>query len=171
MKLGGISLSDSFRSSNRCRMRSSRTIAGVAKYFDPQAVNSEFLDWLGTWIAVLRDYNWPEEKRREFLKRAYRLYKVRGTVRGLKEMVELFTGGEPLIIEHYRLQTPMVLSANSTLGTSTVVGKRFRRRLVIEESSRIGEFALIETDEPAGKAVRGWRLRFHDPCRHVAARK
>lgn len=128
-----------------------QTIAGVAQYFDPEAVNSEFLDWLGTWLAVLRDYNWPEDKRREFLKNAYRLYKVRGTVRGLKEMVELFTGGEALIIEHYRLQTPMVLSANSTLGASTVVGKRFGRRLVIEESSTIGEFALIEADDPPEK--------------------
>jgi hypothetical protein len=45
----------------------------------------------------------------------------------------------------------MVLSANSILGNSTVVGKRFAKRLVLEESSRIGEFALIDTDEPAEK--------------------
>lgn len=126
-------------------------IAGVAKYFDPQVVNAEFLNWLGTWIAVLRDNNWPEEKRRELLKRAFRLYKTRGTTRGLQDMVELFTESKTLIVEHYRFQTPMVLSANSTLGNSTVVGKSFTKRLVLEESSRIGEFALIESDEPAGK--------------------
>lgn len=126
-------------------------IAGVSKYFDPEVVDSEFLDWLGTWMAVLRDYNWPESKRRELLKKAFQLYSSRGTTRGLQEMVELFTGGKTLIIEHHRLQTPMVLSANSTLGSSTVVGKGFTKRLVIEESSRIGEFALIETDEPAEK--------------------
>jgi phage tail-like protein len=126
-------------------------IAGVAKYFDPQAVKGEFLDWLGTWLAVLRDNNWPEKKRRELLKRAFHLYRIRGTLRGLQEMIELFTEGETSIIEHHRLQTPMVLSANSTLGSSTVVGKGFKRRLVLEESSRIGEFALIESDEPAEK--------------------
>ena len=126
-------------------------IAGIAKYFDPEAVNGEFLDWLGTWLAALRDNNWPEEKRREFLEKAFHLYKARGTTRGLQDMVELFTEGETLIVEHHRFQTPMVLSASSTLGSSTVVGRNFIRRLVLEESSRIGEFALIESDEPAGK--------------------
>lgn len=124
-------------------------IAGVAKYFDPQAVDGEFLDWLGTWLAVLSDYNWPEEKRRELLRRAFQLYTMRGTTRGLRQMIELFTGGETSIIEHHRLQTPMVLSANSVLGMTTVVGRTFAKRLVLEESSRIGEFSLIETDEPA----------------------
>lgn len=126
-------------------------VAGVAKYFDPEAVTGEFLDWLGTWLAVLRDNNWPEEKRRELLKRAFRLYKIRGTTRGLRQMIELFTGGGTFIIEHQGLQTPMVLNANSILGRSTVVGKSFAKRLVLGESSRIGEFALIEADEPVEK--------------------
>ena len=126
-------------------------IAGAARYFDPAAVDGEFLDWLGTWLAVLRDGNWPEEKRREFLKRAFRLYQIRGTTRGLRQMLELFTGGPTSVVEHYRLRTPMVLSANSTLGSSTVVGKSPAKRLVLEDSSRIGEFALIEADEPAAK--------------------
>lgn len=126
-------------------------IGGVAKYFDPQAVKGEFLDWLGTWIAVLRDNNWPEGKRRELLKRAFRLYGLRGTMQGLQELIELFTEGETVIIEHHRLRTPMVLSVNSTLGASAVVGQGFKKRLVLEESSRIGDFALIESDEPPEK--------------------
>jgi hypothetical protein len=64
-------------------------------------------------------------------------------------MIELFTEGPTRIIEHHLLQTPMVLGAHSTLGRSTVVGRSFAKRLVLEESSRIGEFALIETDQPA----------------------
>jgi phage tail-like protein len=128
-----------------------REIDAVSQYFDSEAVTGEFLDWLGTWIAVLRDYNWPEEKRREFLQKAFQLYKLRGAARGLQEMVELFSGGETLIIEHHRLQTPMVLRANSTLGESTVVGRGFTRKLVLEESSQIGEFALIDSDEPVEK--------------------
>lgn len=123
-------------------------IEGVAKYFDPRAVNAEFLEWLGTWLAVLRDHNWPEEKRRELLGRAFRLYALRGTTRGLRQMIELFTGGATAVVEHHRLLTPLTLGATSTLGVSTVVGKTSARRLVLEESSRIGGFALIEADEP-----------------------
>ncbi|HEV2860989.1 MAG TPA: phage tail protein [Pyrinomonadaceae bacterium] len=123
-------------------------IDGVAKYFDPRAVDGEFLDWLGTWLAVLRDYNWPEEKRRELLRRAFRLYSARGTARGLVQLVELLTGGRASVVEHHRLRTPIVLGADPTLGLSTVVGRASAKRLVLEESSRIGEFSLIEADEP-----------------------
>jgi phage tail-like protein len=126
-------------------------IAGVAQYFDPEAVSSEFLDWLGTWLAVLRDNNWPEEKRRELLKSAYQLYKLRGTAQGLVQIIKLFTGGETFIVEHHALQTPMVLGAQAALGSSTVVGKSPTRGLVLEESSDIGGFALIEGDEPPEK--------------------
>lgn len=128
-----------------------REIAEVSRNFDTDVVTGEFLDWLGSWIAVLRDNNWPEEKSREFLRRAFQLYRVRGTARGLRQMIELFTEGRTAIIEHYRLQTPMVLGAASTLGGSTVVGRSYTKRLILEESSRIGDFALIETDQPVEK--------------------
>ena len=135
-------------------------IDGVAKYFDPEVVDGEFLDWLGVWLAVLRDNSWSEEKRRELLKRAYRLYRLRGTTRGLRQMIELFTGGETFVVEHHALQTPTVLSANSALGISTVVGKRPAKRLVLEESSLIGEFALIDADEPAERPFEGGAYDF-----------
>jgi phage tail-like protein len=128
-----------------------RKIAEVSSNFDPEAADSEFLKWLGAWIAVLRDDNWPEEKSREFLSMAFQLYRARGTARGLREMIELFTEGRTSIIEHHRLRAPMVLGASSTLGRSTVVGISYTKRLVLEESSRIGEFALIETDQPVEK--------------------
>jgi len=126
-------------------------IAGVARYFDPEAVDGEFADWLGTWLAVMLDENWPPEKRKKFLRKAFQLYKICGTKPGLREMIKLFTDGRAAIIEHFRVKTPMVLRANSILGRSAVVGKRFIQRLVLEESSRIGDFALLEDDEPPEK--------------------
>jgi phage tail-like protein len=126
-------------------------IEEIARRFDPRVADGDFLEWLGGWLAVLRDDNWPEEKRREFLGGAFQLYAARGTARGLRQLIELFTGGGTAVIEHHRLLTPIVLRANSTLGVSTVVGRSPARRLVLEESSRIGEFSLIEADEPAGR--------------------
>jgi phage tail-like protein len=128
-----------------------REISEVSRYFDTEAVTGEFLDWLGSWIAVLREDNWPEEKSREFLRKAFQLYRARGTALGLRQMIELFTEGRTAIVEHFRLQTPMVLGAGSTLGESTVVGRSNTKRLILEESSRIGDFALIETDQPVEK--------------------
>ncbi len=124
-------------------------IAHMARYFDPEVVGDEFLEWLSSWLALMQDTNWPEEKRRAFLRRAYQLYKKRGTSRGLEELVQLFTEAEVAVIEHFRLFTPMVIGASSTTGTTTVVGKTPITPLLLEESSQIGEFALKETpDKP-----------------------
>lgn len=124
-------------------------IAHMARYFDPEVVGNEFLDWLSSWLALMQDKNWPEEKHRAFLRRAYQLYKIRGTLSGLKALVQLFTEAEVTVIEHFRLLTPMVVGAASTTGITTVVGNTPITPLLVEDSSQIGEFALKETpDKP-----------------------
>lgn len=123
-------------------------IAGITRYFDPQGTAAEFLDWLGAWLAVVSDDNWPEEKCREFLEKAFALYKRRGTPQGLVDMIKLFTGGEASIVEHFRLRSPMVIGQSSQLGATTIVGKKPDQRLIIEESSVIGEFVLNEEKDP-----------------------
>lgn len=130
-----------------------QTIARLAKYFDPRAVNGEFLAWLGSWLAVSWDENWPEEKKRAFIERAYQLYKDRGTLQGLEAMVEFFTDKDAAILEHFLMRSPMVLGAegHSRVGVSTVVGKILPKRLVLSENSRIGDFALEETEAPPEK--------------------
>lgn len=122
-------------------------IAQIARYFDPQSTPTEFLNWLGSWLALAADENWPEAKKRELIARAYQLYKKRGTLAGLREMVQLYTGAAPLILEHFRFLTPMVLGANVTVGMNSVVGKSFTQRLILEESSVIGEFVLEENED------------------------
>ncbi|MCP4368025.1 MAG: hypothetical protein GY797_07930 [Deltaproteobacteria bacterium] len=116
-------------------------ITNMAGYFDPDAVNEEFLDWLGSWFAISKDENWPLEKRRILVKRAYGLYKMRGTLRGLEEIVSLYTGSKPFIIEHFRLMTPMVIGADMAVGFSTVVGRKVLPRLKLG-SARIGECVI-----------------------------
>jgi phage tail-like protein len=62
-----------------------------ARYFDPLSTPSErnpktgvdFLSWLASWIGVSMDRNWPEAKQRLFLKRAGKLFDLRGTREGL----------------------------------------------------------------------------------------
>lgn len=67
------------------------TIDTQARYFDPLSTPAErdsktgvdFLSWLASWIGVSLDRHWPEAKRRRFLKRAGKLYSLRGTRQGL----------------------------------------------------------------------------------------
>lgn len=129
-------------------------ISGLAQYFDPKATPEEFLNWLGSWLAIAQDENWDEGKKRNLIERAYNLYKKRGTVSGLQETVKLYTGTDPLIIEHFKVKSPLVIGANSTVGLSAVVGKAFSKLLILEDTSVIGEFILNETKDPPEKPFR-----------------
>src|SRR5215471_20298485 len=53
-------------------------------YLDPFMAPDDFLAWLGTWVGVDVDENWPIERRRAFVARATEIYSMRGTVAGLK---------------------------------------------------------------------------------------
>ncbi len=75
----------------------------VPVFFDPAASPSEFLPWLSTWLGTLYDETWEEESWRIFLSRAYELYKKKGTRIGLLEVLEIYTGHKPYIIENFQL--------------------------------------------------------------------
>jgi phage tail-like protein len=66
-------------------------------YLDPALTPIDFLQWLGTWVGLALDESWTPERRRAFVAEASALYKVRGTLRGLRAYLELLTGGEVLV--------------------------------------------------------------------------
>lgn len=65
-------------------------IEAITRYFDPSGSPTESLDWLEGWLAADEYRDWPESARREYLARAPELYKMRGTRRGLRELIELY---------------------------------------------------------------------------------
>lgn len=77
-------------------------------YLDPYGVPAgPFLSWLGEWLDLSFLAEWPEVTRRTLIDRAIELYKKRGTIAGVQEMVRLHTGlgpPFPLIVEHFRLR-------------------------------------------------------------------
>jgi len=72
-------------------------------YFSPARVPLEFLSWLGSWLALSLDEGWPEEMQRTLMAKAMGLYRKRGTRAGLEEMIELYTGKKPFIVENFRI--------------------------------------------------------------------
>lgn len=78
-------------------------IAAVASMIDIDSAEGEFLNWLSEWLDVEESYIWSEEQLRRLLKHAVLLYKSRGTRQGISEMVELYTGEKPFIIENHQL--------------------------------------------------------------------
>jgi phage tail-like protein len=78
-------------------------IEDVPQLFDIKATPEGFLPWLSTWLGAIRDENWEDERWKEFLTRAIPLYKQRGTRAGLSEIIKIFMGVYPIIIEPFQL--------------------------------------------------------------------
>ena len=77
-------------------------ISLTPKYLDPDAVQGDFVKWLASWIGVEDTYLWNESQLKYLLRHGMELYRIRGTVRYMKEMVKLFTGKTPYIVEQHQ---------------------------------------------------------------------
>ncbi len=69
--------------------------------FDPAVAPPGFLYWLADGLAVSDCFLWTEDRLRVLLKNAVRLYRLKGTKTALRELIELYSGQAPLIIEQF----------------------------------------------------------------------
>ncbi|GAB4324395.1 MAG: phage tail protein [Dehalococcoidia bacterium] len=76
-----------------------RTVDNLPHYWDPRLAPPQLLGWLGSWLGLVLDERWPEERRRELIAAAADLYRWRGTRRGMGEFIRLYTGFTPEIVE------------------------------------------------------------------------
>lgn len=75
------------------------TLECVDAYLDPWLAPADFVEWLAGWLAVALDETWPVERQRELVSRAVDTYRWRGTLPGLRTLVEIYTGYEAEIFE------------------------------------------------------------------------
>jgi phage tail-like protein len=101
-----------------------RQIDHLPSYFDPQMTPPDFLPWLASWLSLVLDESWPEEKRRQLLRAAADLYRRRGTRQGLEDYLAIYTSKKPTIVEHraynFRLGPEARLGPGVALGTGNV---------------------------------------------------
>lgn len=63
-------------------------------YVDPRLAPEDFLGWLAGWCGMVLDENWPLPRRRDVVSAMAALYRGRGTLAGLRDHVQLVTGGQ-----------------------------------------------------------------------------
>lgn len=80
-----------------------RRIFESGQLLSPEAAGKDWLEELAGWFGLPDIYLWPEDKLRELLKMLPRLLEETGTVRGMLDMVRLYTGETPLLLECARL--------------------------------------------------------------------
>jgi phage tail-like protein len=66
-------------------------IAGrIPDYLDPARTPEDFLSWLAGWVALSLRADWAEDTKRGFIQEIVPLYRQRGTLAGLKRMLEIY---------------------------------------------------------------------------------
>lgn len=69
------------------------TLDCLIDYFDPALTPTDFLDWLGSWVGMELDESWATERRRAAVATAVEMYRMRGTISGLRANLEVLSGG------------------------------------------------------------------------------
>jgi len=114
------------------------TLDCLAAYIDPELAPTDFLDWLGSWVGMVLDENWPVERRRSAIANAMELFQLRGTLTGLARHVEIFTGGEVSIADSGGVATSGV--PGGTLPGESV--PRLAVRVVVDDPQAVNEATL-----------------------------
>ncbi len=76
------------------------TLDNISAYVDPQLAPPDFLEWLAGWVGVALDETWPLERQRALVSEMVRMYGRRGTVEGLRDLLEIQTGAAVEIEEN-----------------------------------------------------------------------
>ncbi|MFT7520219.1 MAG: phage tail-like protein [Kiritimatiellia bacterium] len=123
----------------------------LTELIDPLMCDARFLPWLASWVGFELDGSLPVHQQRELVRRAIRLYRTRGTRRGIEEMVRVLTSAPVRIRERVKAR-PVVLGKNSIIGGKDVVA-RYRRAedhccFLMEPTSRASTSFFALTLEP-----------------------
>jgi phage tail-like protein len=134
----------------------------------PSDGRPDVLTWLASWFGLAFDGTWGEARRRNVLRHIVRLYRWRGTPKGLREAVQVILGLDPDrcaalpmpgILEHFQLRRWLFLGSSRVGDASTLWGKRIVDRLQLGEHSTIGDFRVTGVADP-----------LRDPFHHFAHR-
>lgn len=71
----------------------------IDRYIDPLFAPDEFVRWLSSWFGVLLDDSWSMSAQRAVVAEAVDLFRMRGTMAGLRRHLEVVVDGEVDITE------------------------------------------------------------------------
>lgn len=70
------------------------TLDCLIDYFDPALTPTDFLEWLAGWVGIEVDESWETARRRAAVATAVEMYRMRGTISGLRANLEVLSGGQ-----------------------------------------------------------------------------
>lgn len=120
-----------------------RQIDQMYAYFDPRLTPRDFLPWLGTWVDLVLDENWPEARRRELVAHAAELYRRRGTAGALRDYLEIYTGIRPEILEDGGAANPFQFTVRFHVPPGNLLDQVRIRRIIEQEKPAHTTYILV----------------------------
>ena len=121
--------------------------------FDPLMTPDAAFPWLAAWLALPIDPTMELPQQRKLLKNAFPTYRIRGTVQGLEQLIQDYTGVEKIrILEHFKIRNWTFLRVSGGLNEGARLwSKDFYARLQLGVQSTVGEFLLTNAPAPASE--------------------
>ncbi|MGL4397983.1 MAG: phage tail protein [Hyphomicrobium sp.] len=96
----------------------------VSRLLNPDAADTEWLEFVASWLDISFDPSWPIDRRRQLVREAWTLKAGQGTLRALRRYLEIYTGRPVSIGESFRRRPPppIQLGARGALGLAPLGG-------------------------------------------------
>ncbi|WP_300450146.1 phage tail protein I [Accumulibacter sp.] len=117
------------------------------RLLDSRIAPAQALPWLASFLGLVLDPCWPAEVQRRMIAEAANLFRTRGTLASLRRMVEILTGAEVVIVEHFRLRGGGVVGNTQVNASQAVLGVGYRVGGAIGDPRRQ---ALASDQPPSG---------------------
>ena len=98
-----------------------RALEEMPRRFDPLMTPEDQLAWLAQWVAFPLPEGRSSNELRDLFAKIPSFYERRGTPEGLRDLVELYSGRRPTIVEAFRTRRVWQLGDSSALGLDTAL--------------------------------------------------
>ena len=123
------------------------SISFLQRLFDPASAQPDFLDWLSGWVAQDIKEEWPDERKRAMIAKAFASYAWSGTATGLRQRLRDFTGIDVRIIEPIMNAGLWSLGTTSTLNIDTFLLSAEPQGAVLGTTATLDHSHIISDDE------------------------
>lgn len=96
------------------------------RLLDARITPAQALPWLAGFVGLVIDPCWSEAAQRRLVGAAARLFRTRGTLASLREMIELLTDARVLVVEQFRLRGGGVIGNPESIASQAVLGGGYR---------------------------------------------
>jgi phage tail-like protein len=131
-------------------------IEDLPRLFDPRSSPAgdppSWLGWLSGWLTFILDEQWAEAEARQNLAQAFDLYRLRGTIEGLRRYLFLYAGVNAIIEEPARETTIWSLGQTGLLGFSTMLAPGPLQGAVLNTSAT-ADASHLTTGQRLGAAL------------------